>query len=220
MMTDAMIPTAMPVSAPAVVNRRQYSASSSGGKFALAANTNATLTSTVTLKPEPTASVARIAAAPTASAAKRPAARSFSSVPRLSTFVHRSCVIAPAEASTSPATTARIVANAAALNSARAMSPPVEPSPPNSACEVSGAARLPPLPTASSAPEPRIARAPKPMIVTSTVKIAIRLIVHTTDVRAALALGTVKKRISTCGRPAVPMKIVRPVEITSTGVLR
>ncbi len=129
-------------------------------------------------------------------------------------------MIALAEASTSPATTARIVANAAALNSASAMSPPVEPSPPNSACEVSGAARLPPLPTASSAPAPRMARAPKPMIVTSTVKTAIRLIVHTTDVRAALAFGTVKKRISTCGRPAVPMKIVRPVEITSSGVLR
>ena len=37
------------------------SASSSAGKLALAANTNAMLTSTVTLKPEPTSSVATIA---------------------------------------------------------------------------------------------------------------------------------------------------------------
>ena len=77
------MPTAMPVSAPAVLKRRQLSASSSGGKFALAANTNATLTSTVTLKPAPISSVATIAASPTASAATRPAARSFSSLPRL-----------------------------------------------------------------------------------------------------------------------------------------
>src|SRR3954454_23512357 len=58
---DAMTPNAMPVSAPAVLKRRHVSASTSAGKFALAANTNAMLTSTVTLKPEPTSSVATIA---------------------------------------------------------------------------------------------------------------------------------------------------------------
>ena len=62
MITEAVMPKAMPVSAPVVLKRRQNSASSSGGKFALAANTNAMLTSTVTLKPEPIASVPRIAA--------------------------------------------------------------------------------------------------------------------------------------------------------------
>ena len=49
------------MSAPAVLKRRQVSASTSAGKLALAANTNAMLTSTVTLKPEPTTSVAAIA---------------------------------------------------------------------------------------------------------------------------------------------------------------
>src|SRR3954447_20646645 len=63
--TEAVMPNAMPVSAPVVLKRRHSSARMSGGKFALAANTNAMLTSTVTLKPEPTASVPRIAAAPT-----------------------------------------------------------------------------------------------------------------------------------------------------------
>ena len=126
-----------------------------------------------------------------------------------------------AEASTSPETTARIVANAAAENSASAMSPPAEPSPPPRNCASSGAARLPPLPTASVAPSPTSsARAPKPMIVTSSVKTPMKPIVHTTDWRAALPSGTVKNRIRMCGRPAVPKKIVRPVEITSAGVVR
>ncbi len=78
------------------------------------------------------------------------------------------------------------------------------------ACASIGAARLPPLPTASSAPSPRIARAPKPITVTSTVKSAMMLVVHSTERRAAFASGTVKKRMRMCGRPAVPMKIVEP----------
>ena len=173
MITEAVMPKAMPVSAPVVLKRRHSSASSSGGKFALAANTNAMLTSTVTLKPEPIASVPRIAATPTPIEAIRATLRSPSSVPRPSTFFHRSWAIAPAEAITSPATTARIVANAAAENSASAMSPPTVPSPPPSDCASSGAARLPPLPTASVAPWPSIARAPKPMIVTIAVNVAM-----------------------------------------------
>ena len=177
MITEAMMPKAMPVSAPVVLKRRQNSARISGGKFALAANTNAMLTSTVTLKPEPIASVPRIAAAPTPTDAIRATLRSSSSVPRPSTLFHRSWAIAPADAITRPATTARIVAKAAAENSASAMSPPVVPSPPPSACASSGAARLPPLPTASVAPPPRIARAPKPMIVTIAVNEAMMPIV-------------------------------------------
>ena len=57
------------------------------------------------------------------------------------------------------------------------MSPPTVPSPPPSDCASSGAARLPPLPTASVAPWPSIARAPKPMIVTIAVNDAMMPIV-------------------------------------------
>ena len=63
-------------------------------------------------------------------------------------------------------------------------------------------------------------RAPKPMIVTIAVNVAMMPIVQSTDLRAALESGTVKKRVRMCGRPAVPMKIVRPVEITRIGDVR
>ena len=81
------------------------------------------------------------------------------------TFDHTSCATAPEAEITSPATTARIVANATAAMIARNRSPPTVPAPPPSSSASSGAARLPPLPTASSAPPPRIARAPKPSAV-------------------------------------------------------
>src|SRR3954453_18365213 len=42
-------------------------------------------------------------------------------------------------------------------------------------------------------------------------------IAQTTEVRAALALGTVKKRIRMCGRPAVPSTSARPSERVSSG---
>ena len=42
-------------------------------------------------------------------------------------------------------------------------------------------------------------------------------IAQTTDERAALALGTVKKRIRMCGRPAVPSTSARPSETVSSG---
>ena len=82
MTTEAMMPKAMPASAPVVLKRRQVSARISGGKFALAANTKAMLTSTVTLKPEPTSSVPTIAATPTPTAAMRATLRSASSSSR------------------------------------------------------------------------------------------------------------------------------------------
>ena len=63
----------------------------------------------------------------------------------------------------SPATTARMVANATAAMNARNRSPPTVPAPPPSSSTSSGIARLPPA-LASSAPLPRIARAPTPMI--------------------------------------------------------
>src|ERR1700748_867157 len=73
--TLATIPKATPVSAPRVLNRRQNSARISGGKFALAANTNAMLTITVTLMPEPTAIAASMVTTPTATGATRAAPR-------------------------------------------------------------------------------------------------------------------------------------------------
>src|SRR3954447_22846831 len=185
--TLATIPHTTPVSAPRVLNRRQNSASTSGGKLALAANTNAMLTITVTLMPEPTAIAASIVTTPTATEATRPARRSDSSSARCITLAHRSWAIALAEASTSPATTARIVANAAAENSASATSPPVVPCPPPSAAANNGAARLPPLPTASAEPLPSTARAPNPITVTITVNDAMMPLVYITDVRAARA---------------------------------
>ena len=40
---------------------------------------------------------------------------------------------------------------------------------------------------------------------------------HTTEPRAALASGTVKKRIRMCGRPAVPSTRPSPSETVSSG---
>ena len=77
------------------------------------------------------------------------------------------------------------------------------------------------MPTASVAPSPAEQRAgAEADEVTSSVKTPMKPIVHTTDLRAALPSGTVKKRIRMCGSPAVPKKIVRPVEITRAGVVR
>ena len=45
-------------------------------------------------------------------------------------------------------------------------------------------------------------------------------IAQTTDERAALASGTVKKRIRMCGRPAVPSTSARPSETVSIGDVR
>ena len=45
-------------------------------------------------------------------------------------------------------------------------------------------------------------------------------IAHTTELRAARAFGTVKKRMRMCGRPAVPRTSARPSETVSSGVSR
>ena len=83
-------------------------------------------------------------------------------------FDQTSCATAPDAEITSPATTARIVANATAAMIARNRSPPVVPTPPPSSWARFGAARLPPLPAASSPPVPSTTRAPKPMNVVMT----------------------------------------------------
>ena len=65
-------------------------------------------------------------------------------------FDQTSWATAPEAEITSPATTARIVANATPAMTPAKRSPPTVPSPPPSAWASSGAARLPPLPAASS----------------------------------------------------------------------
>ena len=45
------------------------------------------------------------------------------------------------------------------------------------------------------------------------------MVAHITDLRASLALGTVKKRIRMCGRPAVPNISAMPKLIAEIGSL-
>ena len=80
------------------------------------------------------------------------------SCPRRTMFDHTSCATAPEAEITSPATTARIVANATPAMIAWKNWPP-------SLSASSGTAPLPVAPAASSPPWPRIARAPKPSAV-------------------------------------------------------
>jgi hypothetical protein len=64
-------PVTTPVIAPVVLNRRQLSASSSAGKFALAATANARPTMNDTFRPEPPMMAMMIAITPMANAAIR-----------------------------------------------------------------------------------------------------------------------------------------------------
>ncbi len=162
-------PTTTPVIAPAVLKRRQVSASSSAGKFALAATANARPTMNETFRPEPPITAMMIAITPIANAAIR-ATRTSScsdSWPLRTIEDQMSCENAAEAESTRPATTARIVANATPAIAARKRSPPKVPSPPPRNAARFGAARLPPVPAASTPPSPRYARAPKPMNVVS-----------------------------------------------------
>ena len=70
-------------------------------------------------------------------------------------FDQTSCATAPDARSTRPATTARIVAKATPAITARNRSPPNVPAPPPSSAARFGAARLPPVPAAST---PRLAQ--------------------------------------------------------------
>ena len=133
--SDDTSPTVMPTTAPVVVKRRQVSASSSAGKLALAATANVSPVSSCTLKPGPASSASAAPTAPmptTAIRATRICSASSSAFPRFRTFAHRSWATAPDAASTTPATTARIVANAIAEMTAKKMSPPTLPDPPPS----------------------------------------------------------------------------------------
>ena len=100
-----------------------------------------------TFRPDPPMIAIAIATAPTPSAAIRATRISSCSESRSwrTTFDHTSWATAPEAEMTSPATTARIVANATAAMNASRTSPPTVPAPPPSAWASSGAARLPPL---------------------------------------------------------------------------
>ena len=162
-------PSKTPVIAPAVLKRRHVSASSSAGKFADAATAKARPTMNETFRPEPPMTAMMIAITPMAKAAIRATLTSScsDSLPLRMIEDQMSCEKALDADSTRPATTARIVAKATPEITARNRSPPNVPSPPPRNAARFGAARLPPLPAASTPPSPRKARAPKPMNVVS-----------------------------------------------------
>ena len=161
-------PSTTPVIAPVVLNRRHVSASSSAGKFALAATANASPTMNETFRPEPPMIAMTIAMMPIANAAIRATRTSSCSESWCLRTIEdqMSCENAAEADSTRPATTARIVANATPamgqeqVAAERALAAAQERG-------QHGAARLPPVPAASTPPSPRNARAPKPMNVVS-----------------------------------------------------
>ena len=147
----------MVATAPAVVKPRQKIDSTSAGKFPLAASANARPTMKATFwplnsMPSTIASDAqhdgRDARHPQLLLARRLAACAR-------TLTQRSCESAAAPESVSPATTARMVANATAAMKPRSAVPP-------STSASSGAAMLPPLSTATIASRPTSTIAPKP----------------------------------------------------------
>src|ERR671915_2656609 len=118
----------MAVTAPLVLNRFQYNEYSRVGRLAAAATAKASATRNATLMPRAKID-STMAIAPMTKAAIRAALTSSRSlaVPRLITLANRSCANDDDEASVSPATTARMVANATAAMTARKMEPPHDP---------------------------------------------------------------------------------------------
>jgi len=104
-----------------LLKRRQNSASSRAGKFALDAKQQARPTIADTLNSSPASSATAIDMTPIATAAMRATYTSSDSEsrPLRSTLDHRSWAIAPEAEITRPATTARIVASATADTTAR-----------------------------------------------------------------------------------------------------
>ena len=162
-------PRTTPQTAPTVLNRCHVRASSSAGKLALAAIAKARPTMNDTFRPDPPMTAMMMAMMPMDAAATRATHTSSCSESRPLRMMldQMSCATAPDALSTSPATTARMVAKATPAMTARKRSPPNVPSPPPSAVARFGAARLPPLPAASTPASPSTTRAPKPMNVVS-----------------------------------------------------
>src|SRR6185312_15841903 len=109
-----MTPVSTPVTAPTVLKRRQVSASSSAGKLALAAMAKASPTMKETFRPSPPMMAMAMAMAPMVRAATLAAMTSSRSEfwPLRMMLDQMSWATALDAESTSPATTARIVAKA------------------------------------------------------------------------------------------------------------
>src|SRR5699024_977957 len=120
---------------------------------------------------------------------------------------------------TSPATTATIVAKATAEIPAMKISPPSVPAPPPSTCANNGAAMFPPPPASLISSGPTNDAAAKPITAITKENVPIITIPHTTDERAACAVGTVKNLTNKCDNPAVPKISVKPSDNKSIGSL-
>jgi len=130
------------------------------------------------------------------------------------TPTYRSWAIALAAASTNPATTATIVANATAETKAMKRLPPSESGPPPRACASSGLAILPPGSMPAIAGAPTFIAAPMPRNSVQHVEAADDGPSPSSPTyAAACAVGTVKNRIRMCGMPAVPNTSAMPREI-------
>ena len=149
---------------PPVLQRFQYSVSSTHGKLALAATAKARPTSTATFWPLQ-AMPMPMDMAPTMTVATRAAntwPRAETSCPARNTPTYRSCAMADADASTRPATTATMVAKATADTKASMKLPKKEFGPPPMYCASRGPARLPPASTAAMLAGPTFFAAPNP----------------------------------------------------------
>jgi hypothetical protein len=159
----ASVPTTRPATTPPVLQRFQYSVSSTTGRLADAATANASATRCATFWPLARIPI-RIATTPTISEQMRAAFNSSSDVALspLITPTQMSCDIADAAASTRPATTATMVANATAATNASIRLPRIESFPPPRYCASSGAAMFPPRSISVIAGAPTFIAAPRP----------------------------------------------------------
>jgi hypothetical protein len=120
-------PVARPAIAPAAVNLRQYRASRIAGRLAEAATANASATRNATLAFGPSSDRDRDrerADRERRDPRDRTSSPSRRSLPRCSTLIQKSCANDVDAEIVSPATTARIVANAIAATNAKNSSPP------------------------------------------------------------------------------------------------
>ena len=125
-----------------------------------------------------------------------------------------------AAASVSPATTATIVAKDTAATTASMKLPIKLSGPPPNSCASMGAARLPPLSRPRMALGPTFSAAEKPITTMNRWHKPMANMAYSADLRAALALGTVKKRIRICGMAAVPSTSAIPRETCSIGFFK
>ena len=128
---EANSPTASPVTAPTVLNRRQKMDKTMTGKFPDAATAKASATRNATLAVGPSRMAMKIATAPTPKAEIRATSTSspgLRSTPLWTTLVQKSCEKEVVALMVSPATTAKMVAKAMAEMNAKKIFP-AEPGP-------------------------------------------------------------------------------------------